>query len=209
MRLHDRGHRAHESSQRCFRKSFSKTNDNALGYSNHLFMRAGPVEDPLAGDLHHPHDAARDWHLDVVAASPDGQARPAPPRERSPPPLASRHCHSDQYFATGAGPLGGGAAGRRAARGAIAEDVSFTANTVSAIGCNSSCKALTVPKTLPFSVRIAICFSPANLRTPTSLNLCHQTKCRQTTASLAFCFRCCYTACNPATSFRRANELDR
>ena len=80
-------------------------------------------KDPLAGDLHHPHDVARDGRLDVVGASPDGPARPAPPRRRPPPPLASRHRHGDQYFATGAGPLGGGVARRRAARGAIAKAV--------------------------------------------------------------------------------------
>ena len=58
-----------------------------------------------------PHDAARDGRLDVVGASPDRPARPAPPRGRPPPPLASRHRHGDQYFATGAGPLGGGGFG--------------------------------------------------------------------------------------------------
>ena len=54
---------------------------------------------------------ARDGRLDVVGASPDRPARPAPPRRRPPPPLASRHHHGDQYFATGAGPLGGGGFG--------------------------------------------------------------------------------------------------
>ena len=57
----------------------------------------------MAGDLHRPHDAARDGHLDVVAASPHRPARPAPPRGRPPPPLASRHDHSDQYFAPSLG----------------------------------------------------------------------------------------------------------
>ena len=43
MRWHDRGHRAHESLQRCFRKSCSKTNDTALDYSRPLLMRASPA----------------------------------------------------------------------------------------------------------------------------------------------------------------------
>jgi hypothetical protein len=114
-----------------------------------------PSKIPLAGDLYHSHDVARDWHLDVVGTSPDGQARSASPRERSPPPLAGRHCHSDQYFATGARSLGGVVAGRRAARGAIAEKVSFTANTVSAFGCSSSWKAETVPEIGRFSTCLA------------------------------------------------------
>ena len=72
----------------------------------------GPADkNHLAGDLHHPHDAARDRRLDVVGAPPDGPARPAPPRRRPPPPLASRHRHGDQYFSTRAGPLGGGGFG--------------------------------------------------------------------------------------------------
>ena len=54
---------------------------------------------------------ARDGRLDVVGASPDGPARPAPPRRRPPPPLASRHRRGDQYFSTRAGPLGGGGFG--------------------------------------------------------------------------------------------------
>ena len=52
----------------------------------------------------------------------------AQPRGRSPPALASRHHHGDQYFAAGAGPLGGRVAGRREAHGAIAEAVSRTAS---------------------------------------------------------------------------------
>jgi uncharacterized iron-regulated membrane protein len=72
----------------------------------------GPADkNHLAGDLHHPHDTARDGRLDVVGASPDRPARPAPPRRRPPPPLASRHRHGDQYFSTRAGPLGGGGFG--------------------------------------------------------------------------------------------------
>src|SRR5262249_38838344 len=94
-------------------------------------LNLGPADEvPLAGDVCDPHDAAGDWHLDVVAASPDRPARPAPPRGRCPPRVAGRHHYRDQYFATGPGPLGGSVAGRRAARGAIAEAVNVTANTV-------------------------------------------------------------------------------
>jgi hypothetical protein len=90
------------------------------------------VKGALAGDLRGPHDAARDRHLDVVGASPDGQARATQPRGRSPPPLADRRNHGDQYFVAGAGPLCGRVSGRRAVRSAIAEAVSFTANTTHA-----------------------------------------------------------------------------
>ena len=68
-------------------------------------------QDPVAGDLHHPHDVARDRRLDVVGASPDRPARPAPPRRCPPPPLARRHHYGDQHFAADGGPLGGGGAG--------------------------------------------------------------------------------------------------
>ena len=69
------------------------------------------IEDPVAGDLRGPDDVAGDRRLDVVAASPDGQAGPAPPRRCPPTALARRHNYGDQHFATDGGPLGGGVAG--------------------------------------------------------------------------------------------------
>ena len=69
------------------------------------------IEDPVAGDLRGPDDAAGDRRLDVVAASPDGQAGPAPPRRCPPTALARRHNYGDQHFAADGGPLGGGVAG--------------------------------------------------------------------------------------------------
>ena len=68
-------------------------------------------QDPVAGDLRDPDDVAGDRRLDVVGASPDWPAGPAPPRRRPPPALARRHNYGDQHFATDCGPLRGGGAG--------------------------------------------------------------------------------------------------
>ena len=62
-------------------------------------------QDPVAGDLHHPHDIARDGRLDVVGASPEGKTGSAPPHRGPPGAVGRRHNHSDQPFAAGFGCL--------------------------------------------------------------------------------------------------------
>ena len=76
---------------------------------------------PLAIDLRDADDAARDWRVDVVATPPE--SRIGLPRRvdiRLPRWLVADN-FSEQHFATGIGPVGGGAAGRTASRGAVAE----------------------------------------------------------------------------------------
>jgi hypothetical protein len=51
-----------------------------------------------------------------MAASPDWQTGPAPPRRCAPTALASRHNYGDLHFATDARRLGGGGADGRATR---------------------------------------------------------------------------------------------
>jgi uncharacterized iron-regulated membrane protein len=95
--------------------------------------RLGPgahIENPMARDLRGPDDAAGDGPVDVVGASPDRQTGPASPHRCQPPALASRHNYGDQHFATDAGRLGGGGAGARPTRVAIAARNGLTANAI-------------------------------------------------------------------------------